>query len=126
MQLFQLIRQPLYQGLLFIVLSSIISLIVKPRIADNLWVICGVIYCFFILTNTVLAFYAPDIWQYIFISLGISVLYLCLTAVTANMLIHLLRLEGSGESAMMFIVIIFHPVTLLLSVFLKWAFLKIY
>ena len=74
------------------------------------------------LLNAILAFFADDIWSYFFISLGISILYLCVTALTANILLKVLKLSGSQESAMIFMVVIFHPVALLLSIFLKWAF----
>ncbi|ELR69374.1 hypothetical protein C900_05064 [Fulvivirga imtechensis AK7] len=37
----------------------------------------------------------------------------------------LLKLKGSGESGMIFLVIIYHPFLLLLVVFLKWVYGKI-
>ena len=121
MQLFQLIHKPFYQSLIFILFTILVTIIIKPKTADHLWVICGCIYGLFMLTNAVLAFSAVDIWSYFFISLGISILYLCMTAVTVNMLMHILKLTGSQESAMIFMVVIFHPIVLLMAVFLKWA-----
>ncbi len=124
MHLFQLIRKPAYQALLFVIFSIAVTFIIRPRIADNVWVICGLTYCFFILANSVLSFFAVNVWQYFFISLGVSFLYLLVAGFIANMLINALKLEGSGESGMIFLVIIFHPVSLLVSIALKWAFLK--
>ena len=55
MHLFHLIQKPLYQGLLFIVLTIVVTFIAKPRDVDQLWVIFGLTYCLFILTNLILA-----------------------------------------------------------------------
>ena len=125
MHLFQLIQKPTYQGLLFVIFTLILAFVLRPRNADHAWVICGLVYGVFILTNSILAFYTISIWQYFFISIGISLLYLLVIALVVKILINSLKLEGPEESAMIFIIIIFHPVALLFSIFLKWVFLKI-
>jgi len=124
MHLFQLIQKPIYQALLFVLLTIVFAFMLKPKSADKLWVICGLIYCAFILSNAVLSFWAVDVWPYFFVSLGCSLLYLAVIAVTVKVLMNILKLEGSEESAMVFLVVIFHPVALLLAIFLKWAFFK--
>ena len=122
MLVFQLIQQPLYQGLFCVLMTIVVACIVKPKTADKLWVICGLLYCFFIVVNAVLSFWAVTTWPYFFLSLGVSLLYLAVIASIVKVLLKVLKLEGSEESAMVFLVIIFHPVVLLLAVFLKWIF----
>ncbi|MDB5255890.1 MAG: hypothetical protein JWM14_585 [Chitinophagaceae bacterium] len=126
MQLFQLIQKPVYQALLFVLLTLVLAWIVKPKTADKIWVIGGLMYCFFILTNFVLSFWAIDTWSYFFISLGFSLLYLAVIVLVVKVLMKMLKLEGSEESAMIFLVIIFHPFFLLLAIFFKWGFLKMF
>ena len=125
MHLFQLIHKPVYQGLLFIILTVMLTFIVRPKTADSTWVTAGLAYCCFILANAVLAFWSNEIWRYFFLSIGVSLLYLLVIALVAKALISSLHLKGTEESAMIFIVIILHPVLLLLSIFVKWIFFKI-
>lgn len=120
MSLYQLTGKPIYQGLLFILLSIMATLIANPKKADTIWVIGGLVYCFFILANAVLAFFTTNTWHYFFISLGVSLLYLVVIAIVVNIFTNVYRLKGTEESAMIFLVIIFHPLVLLLSIFLKW------
>jgi hypothetical protein len=122
MPLFQLIHKPICQGSLFLILTVLIACIARPQSADRLWVISGLLYGCFIVTNAVVAFFVMDTWPYFFISLGVSFLYLLVIAVTVKMFMHVFHLEGSEESAMVFMIVIFHPLALLLAIFLKWIF----
>ena len=124
MHLLQLFHKPAYQAFFFILLTIVLALIIRPRSAEKVWVMCGVMYCFFIVTNSVLSFWAAEVWSYFFLSLGFTLLYLILIAVIVKIIVSALKLAGSEESAMIFLVVIFHPVALLLVLFLKWAFFK--
>lgn len=124
MHFFYLIQKPALHGVLFFILSFVLNFIIRPRTADNVWVVCGLAYCCFIVSNTILLFYDADVWQYFFTSIGVSVLYVLAISFTAGLYIDTLELDGSGESSMMFLVIIYHPIALLFAIFMKWIFLR--
>jgi hypothetical protein len=73
-----------------------------------------------------MALFIVNIWPYFFISLLCSVGYLLVVSFLAPLLIQLQRAEGSGESAMIFLVIIYHPFILLLMFLAKWMYLKLF
>lgn len=118
--LFERMQQPVYQAAVCIIFTILLNMLLKPGNADTVWVICGFAYSCFILMNAAGVFFTGPVWYYFFISMGFSLLYLLVIAVVANLLIQSLKLEGTQESAMVFMVILLHPVALLLAIFLKW------
>ncbi|MEQ8417104.1 MAG: hypothetical protein RIB71_21660 [Imperialibacter sp.] len=124
--LFEWFQKPLYQLLFFIPLTFIVLVLVRPVKADNAWVISGIVYGCFLVVNTVLIGFADKPWYYFLISLGFSILYLITIGVLIPALIKVMKMEGSGESAMIFLLIIYHPLALMLMMFLKWAYFKVF
>jgi cation transporter-like permease len=78
------------------------------------------LYIAFILTNAVFLLFEDSTWTYFFISLASSLLYILVAGSLVSLLIRVLKIRGSGESAMIFVSIIYHPVILLLMIFVKW------
>ena len=115
-----LFRQPLYQVALFLVITLITVPFLSPKNANAIWNTAGILYIGFILTNAVLFWFADGTWSYVLISLGYSLLYILVAGVLVSSLIRVLKIPGSGESAGIFIFIIYHPLILLFIVFLKW------
>jgi len=122
----ELLQRPFVQMLGFVLLTIPTIFIIGPKNADHVWTIAGFIYIGFILVNSILIFFASPGWSYFFYSLGFSVLYLVSIFIVITALIKLLKIEGSGESAMTFLFIIYHPVFLLFVLFLKWAYYKLF
>lgn len=124
--IFELLQRPFVQVLLFILLTILSVFISGPKNADNTWVIAGYVFIGFMLVNSILICFASNSWSYFFISLGFSVLYLVSISIIIPAIIKVLKIEGSAESAMIFIFIIYHPVFLLFMLFLKWAYFKLF
>lgn len=122
----EFIQKPFVQVLFFILLTLLSIFIIGPKTADKTWTIAGVVFIGFMMVNAVFICTAYNSWSYFFYSVGFSVVYLLSIAVIVPALIKLLKIEGSAESAMIFIFIIYHPLSLLLMVFLKWAYLKLF
>lgn len=64
-------------------------------------------------------------WQYFLYAMGFSIAYILAIAIIMPILIKILKMEGSGESAMAFLFIIYHPVGLMVVMQAKWLYLKI-
>lgn len=124
--LVEIIQRPYIQATFFILLTILAIFILGPKNADNTWSIAGIVFIGFMLTNSIFICAAHNSLSYFLYSLGFSVLYLICIAVLLPALIKLLKIEGSGESAMVFIFIIYHPAFLLLVLFLKWLYFKIF
>lgn len=112
--------KPYAHAIGFLVLNLLIFVLMRPRNANALYTIAGVVYVVFILTNSILIFFAPNTWSYFFTSLLFSVIYLFFVAPLCSLYIRIANLDGSGESAMMFLVIIYHPFALLVVIGLNW------
>ncbi|WP_339814151.1 hypothetical protein [uncultured Imperialibacter sp.] len=126
LSVFEWLQKPLYQLLFFVPLTLIVLVLVRPLKADNAWMIAGIVYGCFIVVNTVLVGFADKPWYYFLISLGFSVVYLIAMGVLIPGLINFMKMEGSGESAMIFLLIIYHPLALMIVMFLKWAYFKVF
>ncbi len=124
--IFELLQKPFVQMLLFLCLTILSVLIIKPKDCDKTWNIAGIVFIGFILVNSILICIATNSWSYFFYSILFSLLYLIIISILIPALINLLEVEGSGESAMIFLFIIYHPVCLLLMLFLKWAYFKLF
>jgi hypothetical protein len=86
----------------------------------------GVLYVAFILTNTAFIWVADKPWIYLLISIGLSVLYVFLIGLISTGYCKLVETEGSGESGMIFLVVMYHPVLLLLVILIKWLYFKLF
>jgi len=122
----ELIQRPIFQVLLFLLLTIASIFIIGPKSADKTWIIAGLFFIAFILLNSVMIFIVPNNWSYFFYSIGLSILYLICISFIIPATIKLLKIEGSGESAMVFLFIIYHPVFLLCMLFLKWVYFKLF
>lgn len=121
-----MLHKPLNQWLTFVALMVLLIIVFRPQKEDTLWVIAGVTYLVFILTNTIFIWMEERIWVYFFFSLLLSVLYLAAASLLVTTWSKLVTTEGSGESSMIFLVIIYHPVLLLLALGVKWLYFKIF
>jgi len=121
------IQKPLYQWLTFVALAFILLFIIfRPRQEDTIWVIAGVTYLAFMFVNTVFIWTAESMWSYFFFSLLFSVLYLAAASAMTSVYSEMVDTKGSGESGMIFLVIIYHPFLLLLVVLVKWLVFKLF
>lgn len=120
-----LIQKPLYQALFFIALTVPSLLLLSPRNANGAWLHAGYYYLGFIVINIVALWFSENQWQYFFYSMGFSVAYILVIAVIMPILIKILNLEGSGEGAMVFLFIIYHPVGLIIVMLAKWLYFKL-
>ncbi len=118
------IYRPVYQAILCIVLMLILCTIIRPTKVDTLWVIAGLSYIFFILPNSIMIWFTTTPWTYFFISLFVSVGFLFVANLIVTGCSSLFNAKGSGESSMIFLVIIYHPFALLLVILVKWLYLK--
>ena len=120
-----LATKPFFQMAVFTALSVVLLLLLRPKNVNAVYNTTGVIYAIFILVNSIVVVFAARHWPYFFSSILFSVLYVVTVSFLAPLYIRLARLDGSGESGMIFLVIIYHPFALLLVIFLKWAYFKI-
>lgn len=123
--IFATLQKPHYQALLLLLITIPILLLSSPKNADSAWFIAGYCYLGFIVLNIVVQWFSESQWQYFFYSIVFSIAYILAIAVMVPVLIKLLKLEGSGESAMAFLFIIYHPVGLLIVMFAKWIYFKV-
>jgi hypothetical protein len=119
-----LIQKPAYQALLFSLLTPIFIFVIQPKSADKAWVIAVCIFVLFLIVNAGLLWFNDSPWRYFFYSIGFTVGYLLLIAIIMPALLKVMRLDGSGESAMAFLVLIYQPFALLLVMFAKWIVTK--
>jgi hypothetical protein len=117
---FNLLREPLYQVAFFLLLTMVLIPFLRSKGPNAIWNVAGVLYIAFIFANAIFFWFEDGTWSYFFISLVYSLLYLLLAGGLVSFLIKALKIDGSGESAMIFLVIIYHPVILLLVILLKW------
>lgn len=122
---YSLIQQPAYQALLFLLLTPIVILIIRPKSADTAWLIAACTFVLFLIVNAGLLWFDDSPWRYFFYSIGFTVGYLLIIAIIIPVLLRVLRLESSGESAMAFLILIYQPIALLLVMLAKWIFQSI-
>lgn len=115
-----LLRQPLYQLVLFLLITLISIPFLSAKSANAVWNVAGVLYIGFIFMNAVIFWFEDSIWSYFFISMAFSLLYILVAGILVSLLIGALKIVGSGESATIFVFVIYHPVILLLVMLLKW------
>lgn len=117
----QVLGRPLYQAVFFCVVMVLLFVVVRPADKEALWMMAGITYVLFMLVNAVMVWHTDSQWTYFFISLLVSVSYLIVanSAVKAHTV--LFKTEGSDESSMVFLVIMYHPVAVLVVMLVKWA-----
>ncbi|MDF2454770.1 MAG: hypothetical protein K0R51_763 [Cytophagaceae bacterium] len=118
------VKGPLIQALTFILLTVLAIFVFRPENTDKGWSLAGMVFIGFMAVNSVLLWLASDTWTYFFYSLGFSVLYLVCIAILLPALLKGLNIQGSAESAMVFIFIIYHPILLLVVLFSKWVYVE--
>jgi hypothetical protein len=116
------VSRPYLQASAFIVVTVLVLTIVRPREADTSYSLSGVIYVVFIVANCVMMFFVPRIWPYFLYSMLSSALYIVVVATVIEIYNRMASATGSGESGMIFLVIIYHPPAALLAIFLKWLY----
>lgn len=117
---FLLIQKPAYQVLLFLSLTPILIFLLRPKSADAAWLIAACTFGLFLLVNTVLLWFDDSPWRYFFYSLGFALSYLLVVAIIMPGVIKILKLKSLEESAMAFLILIYHPFALLLVMLAKW------
>ena len=115
-----LVRQPLYQLAFFLLLTLLLIPFIGMKSSNAAWNVAGVLYIGFIFINALCSWFEESMWTYFFISIGYSLLYILLAGILVSLLVSALKISGSGESAMIFMFIIYHPVILLFVILLKW------
>src|SRR5688572_7551988 len=118
------IQKPAYQTLVFLVLTPILIFVIRPRSVDMAWNIAVYTFVVFLIVNAALLWFDESPWHYFFYSIGFAVGYLLIIAIVMPGLLSVLKLKGSGESAMAFLIFIYQPFALLLVMLVKWLITK--
>src|SRR6188474_2668552 len=101
------LQKPAYQAFLFLLVTPIIILFIRPKSADAAWVIAAYIFVAFMIVNAGVLWFADSAWRYFFYSVGVAVVYLLFIAGIMAALLKVFRLKGSEESSMAFLVVIY-------------------
>jgi hypothetical protein len=116
-----LIERPHLQSLAFLAFLIVVIIMIRPKTTDTLYSLAGVIYGLFIITNVVLYFFAETTWSYFFITVGASLLFLISGYYVATFLGKtIFRASGSGETSMVFLIVMYHPPLLLIAMLIRW------
>ena len=115
------VQKPIYQALLFLLLTPILILVIQPKSADTAWLIAVYTFALFLVVNAVLLWFGDSPWRYFFYSIGSVLVYLLVIAILMAGLLRVLQLKSSEESAMAFLILIYHPFALLLVMLVKWV-----
>ena len=118
------IQKPAYQVLLFVLLTPILIFILRPKSVDMAWLIAAYTFVLYMIVNAVLLWFDNNPWRYFLYSIVCTLGYLLLVAIIMRALLKVLRLEGSEESAMVFLIMIYQPFALLLVMLVKWIVQK--
>jgi hypothetical protein len=119
-----LIQTPVYQALLFLLLTPILIFAIQPKSADMAWLISVYTFTLFLIVNAGLLWFDDSPWRYFFYSIGSAVGYLLFIAIIMPGLLSVLELKNSQESAMAFLIVIYQPFVLLLVMLMKWMATK--
>ena len=123
--MFSNLSTPLFMTLGFFLLTFVSLLIFSKNQAESYWTIAGIVFGCYILFSSIIVLFIDKGWGYFFSILGFSVLYLILTGILIQIIIQVKQIPGSNESAMIFLIIMAHPILLLFFKFIKWLFSKI-
>ena len=119
---FSYLSTPLYLTVGFFFLTVLSLLIFSKDQAESLWTIGGLVFGCYIIVSSILILFFSAGWDYFFSILGYSALYLILTGILIQIIIQVKQITGSNESAMIFLIIMIHPILLLFLKFIKWMF----
>jgi hypothetical protein len=115
-----LLQYPTHQTILFLVITLVVLILIRPKSADKVWQTATYIFAIFLLVNSLMIWNAPAPWRYVFTSIMCGVGYLISIAIIIAIYNRLLSVEKSEESAMGFIIWIYQPIGLLGILFIKW------
>jgi hypothetical protein len=118
--LYLFILKPAYQALLFLLLTPILVFLIRPKSADGAWSIAAYLFALFLIVNAALLWFADSPWRYFFYSIGFAVGYFLLIVIIMSGLRWILKLKGSEESSMAFLILIYQPFALLFVMLTKW------
>jgi bacteriorhodopsin len=118
------IQKPAYQALLFLILTPILILVLQPKSAEAAWGIAAYTFVAFMIVNAGLSWFEDSPWRYFFYSVGFALVYILCIALVMAALVKVLRLKGSEESGMAFLVVIYQPFALLIVMLAKWIVTK--
>ena len=124
LNLYLLIQKPIYQAILFLVLTPLVIFILQPKSADAAWLIAVYAFVLFLIVNAGLLWFTDSPWHYFFYSMGVAIAYVIIIAVIMPGLIKILKLKSPEESAMAFLIVIYQPFALLLVMLVKWMVTK--
>lgn len=115
-----LLLLPIGQFIILLALCMLVVCLLRPTVLDRLWVIGGIHYLLFILVNVSLCWFADSGWLYFLYSLLLSALFLIGVNGIIQVYARWRTVTGSGESSMIFLVIIYHPILLLFVMLIRW------
>ena len=119
-----LVQKPLYQALLFLLLTPILILVFQPKSPDTAWSIAAYTFGLFLIVNAGMLWFDDSPWRYFFYSIGCSLVYLLVIAVIMPGMLKVLRVKGTEESAIAFLILIYQPFALVLVMLAKWIVTK--
>jgi hypothetical protein len=120
------VYRPVGQAVIFLIISMVLVVAARVKNPETMWIIAGVCYGLFIVSNSVMVWKSATPWSYFLISLLLSVGYLFVAWGIMSIYASLLKISGSNESSMIFLIVMYHPFALLIVMFLKWLFLKLF
>lgn len=125
MKTLRFFQLPLYQALFFIGLTIPAIIILTPPDSNGAWLIAG--YCFFgyMMMNILMLWFAASAWRYFFHSICYSVAYLLIISIIMPIVVNQMHIEGSEGTAMVFLLVIYHPPGLLIVLLAKWIHHKL-
>ena len=112
--------KPPYQAILFVLLTPVVIFFSRPGSADRAWVIAGLLFIMYLLINSVALWFDNSPWWYFLYSIASTLGYIIIVSAIMPVLLNVMRLDGSGESGMIFLVLIYQPFALLLIMLAKW------
>jgi hypothetical protein len=118
------LKKPVWQFIIFLLLTLITLIVIRPAGQESLWTAAGIIYGVFILSNSLMILNTKSPKQYFWISLGFSALYPLSAAAVVMVYGFIFSVNGPAESSMVFLIFIYHPFTLGLILLLEWIFVK--
>jgi 4-amino-4-deoxy-L-arabinose transferase-like glycosyltransferase len=114
------LTDPIRLSLLSAALAAAVLVLVRPPSQDAAWIRSGVAYLAFMAANVLLALGRDPSWRYFLLSLAGSLLWLALAPLVVALGRLRWRYKGSGESAMVFLAVIYHPPLLGVAFLVRW------
>ena len=124
MDVYLFIQKPAYQALLFLFLTPALIFVVQPKSADTAWQLAVYTFVLFLIVNAVLLWFADSPWRYFFYSIGFAIGYILIIAIVMQGVLRILQLKSPEESAMAFLIVMYHPFALLFVMLVKWMVKK--